>query len=753
MYYNKCYNLQILVFEGHIIMAQDEMYEVCGTVERIVYRNEENEYTVLEIGLGDDTITAVGIMPMVYEGEELKLIGTFTSHSTYGQQLSVSAFERSVPTSVLGILKYLSGGAIKGIGPSTAARLVKEFGENTLEILENDPERVSRLKGISLEKAKSFSEQLKANTSIRELLAYLGAFGIDAQDAIALWKKFGSDTIQIIEDNPYFLCTEGSNISFETADIIANKKNFAPDSNVRIRAGLAYVLRHNRRSGHTCLPQDKLTSKTAEFLQVELVCVQSALEGMINDSTLVRDIFRDREFIFLPDLYQSESYACARMKMLLRFPVAPMSNAKELIEDVEKRMGIAYAELQKEAIMQALQKGLLVLTGGPGTGKTTTLNAIISILKAKGQTVLLAAPTGRATQRMSELTGCEAKTIHRLLEVQYTKDDRPEFKKNEMNMLNCDALIVDELSMVDSLLFESVLRALPLGCRIILVGDSDQLPSVGAGNVLADLVASQVIPVVALKEIFRQSQESLIVTNAHKIVGGVMPELTVKDNDFFFLPCSNPTQARDLIISLCSERLPRSYQLSPVSDIQVLCPGRKGILGTQELNVHLREALNPPSKKKDEITFNFQTYRTGDKVMQVKNNYNITWVKESTGEYGEGVFNGDIGIIQAIDKVSKRMQIKFDDRVAVYDSDCVSDLELSYACTVHKSQGNEFEAVVMPLIKNSPYLFYRNLLYTGVTRAKKLLIMVGNRETVEHMVNNNVRTLRYSGLRWMLERE
>lgn len=734
-------------------MAQDEMYEVCGTVERIVFRNEENEYTVLELSCGDDTITAVGIMPLVYEGEELKLIGTFTSHATYGQQLTVSAFERGVPTSVLGILKYLSGGAVKGIGPSTAARLVKEFGENTLEVMENDPERVARLKGISLEKAKSFSEQLKANTSIRELLMYLGAFGISAPDAIALWKKFGNETIQIIEDNPYSLCMEGSAISFETADMIAGKKNFSSDSRVRIRAGLAYVLRHNRRSGHTCVPQDKLLSTTAAFLEVEIFKAESALESMIEDGTLVRDVFLEREFIFLPDLYQSESYTAARMKMLLRFPVAPMNDAKELIEEVENRTGIRYAKLQKEAVMQALQKGLLVLTGGPGTGKTTTLNAIISILKRKGQTVLLAAPTGRAAQRMSELTGCEAKTLHRLLEVQYNRNDQPEFKKNEMNMLNCDALIVDELSMVDSLLFESVLRALPLGCRIILVGDSDQLPSVGAGNVLADLVASEIIPVVALKEIFRQSQQSLIVTNAHKIVSGVMPQLDIKDNDFFFLPCSNPSKARELIVSLCSERLPNSYGLSPVSDIQVLTPGRKGVLGTYELNQHLREALNPPSKEKDEITFGFASFRTGDKVMQVKNNYNISWLKESTGEYGEGIFNGDIGIIQAIDKVSKRMQIRFDDRIAVYDGDCVSDLELSYACTVHKSQGNEFEAVIMPLIKNSQYLFYRNLLYTGVTRAKKLLILVGNRETVEYMVNNNVRTLRYSGLRSMLERE
>lgn len=731
-------------------MANEEMYEVCGTVERIVYRNEENEYTVLEIGCDDNNITAVGILPQVYEGEELKLIGTFTSHATYGQQFSVSAFERSVPTSVLGILKYLSGGAIKGIGPSTAARLVKEFGEKTLEVLENEPERVARLKGISLEKAKHFSEQIKMNSSIRDLLAYLSTFGIGAQDAIALWKKFGNETIQIIEDNPFSLCIEGSNIPFEVADMIAEKKDFSKDNSLRIKAGLSYVLSHNRRSGHTCLPENKLISTTANFLEVELFKVESALNDMVFDGTLARHSAEGKEFIFALDLYNSEQYISARMKMLLRFPVDPISHAQELIEDVEKRYNIQYAELQKEAILQALQKGLLVLTGGPGTGKTTTLNGIIEILKHKGQTVLLAAPTGRAAQRMSELTGCEAKTLHRLLEVQFNRDDRPEFKKNELNMLNCDALIIDELSMVDTLLFESVLRALPLGCRIILVGDSNQLPSVGAGNILADLVNSQVIPVIALTEIFRQSQQSLIVTNAHKIIHGELPKLDIRDNDFFFLPCQNPADARELIISLCAQRLPKSYGFSPLSDIQVLCPGRKGILGTKELNIALRDALNPQSKSKDEITFSFDTYRLGDKVMQVKNNYNISWLKEDTGEYGEGIFNGDIGIIEKIDKVSKRMQIRFDDRSAVYDSDCVQDLELSYACTVHKSQGNEFDAVIIPVIKNSQYLYYRNLLYTGVTRAKKLLLLVGNRETIQYMVDNNIRTLRYSGLKHML---
>ena len=734
-------------------MSKEELFEVCGEVQRILYRNEENEYTVIEIGCDEESITATGTMPLVYEGEELKLIGTFKSHPAYGEQFVVSAFERSIPKSTIGILKYLSSGAIKGIGPSTAARLLKEFGEKALDVLENDPERVAKLKGISIDKAKDFSKQMKANSSIRDLLAYLGSFDITAQDALTLWKRFGNETIQIIESNPYTLCFDGSSIPFETADSIAKSKDFENDSNLRIRAGLSYVLNHNRRTGHTCLPEDKLLKTTADFLEVEDFKAQIAMDDMVLDGTLIRDSFNSKTFIFLPDLHRSETYIAARLKMLLRCPVAPAKKIDKLIEDVEIRTGIAYAELQKKAINEALLKGLLVLTGGPGTGKTTTLNGIISILKSMGQTVLLAAPTGRAAQRMSEVTGCEAKTLHRLLEVQWTQNDQPEFKKNELNMLNCDALIIDELSMVDVYIFECVLRAIPLGCRIILVGDSNQLPSVGAGNVLSDLVTSGVIPVVALNEIFRQSQQSLIVTNAHKIVSGEMPDLNVRDNDFFYLPCQNPTDTRELIVSLCSERLPRSYGFSPVDNIQVLCPGRKGILGTYELNKALREALNPPSKAKDEITFGFSTFRTGDKVMQVKNNYNITWIKDSTGEYGEGIFNGDIGIVEKIDKVTRKMLIRFDERLAVYESDSTQDLELSYACTVHKSQGNEFDAVIIPVIKNSPYLFYRNLLYTGVTRAKKLLILTGTRESIKYMVDNNLRTLRFSGLKSMLQND
>lgn len=733
-------------------MANEGLYEVCGAVERIVYRNDENDYTVIEIGSGDELITAVGIMPMVCEGEEVRLIGTFKNHSQYGEQLSVTAFERNMPTTVLGILKYLSSGAIKGIGPATAQRLVGEFGEATIEVMENEPERIARLRGISLEKAKIFSEQLRTSTGIRELMLYLGSFGINASQAVNIWKEYGPDAQKILENDPFSLCFSGSGIGFETADLIAKKREFEPDSRVRLRAGLAYVLRHNLNSGHTCLPKDKLISTTAGFLEVEPFKVDSALNEMLFDGTLSGDVFSEREFVFLPDYYKSESYISARMKMLLRFPVSPMKDATEQIELIEKKYNIKYASQQKEAIMQALCRGLLILTGCPGTGKTTTLNGIIEILKKKGLTVLLAAPTGRAAQRMSELTHCEAKTLHRLLEVQWNRDDEPEFKKNEMNMLRCDALIVDELSMVDTMLFESMLKALPLGTRLILVGDSDQLPSVSAGNVLADLIASKVVPYVELNEIFRQSEKSLIITNAHKIVNGIVPELDRKDNDFFFLPCADPEKARDLIVDLYSRRLPQSYGFSPITDIQVLSPARKGPLGTEQLNLSLREAINPHTSDSNEITYGSRTFRIGDKVMQIKNNYDISWIRDN-GEISEGIFNGDIGTIVEIDRSSRKMKIRFDDRCATYDSECVADLDLSYACTVHKSQGNEFNAVIMPIIKNSQYLFYRNLLYTGVSRAKKLLIIVGQRSSVEYMVNNNVRTLRYTGLKNMLIRE
>ncbi|MBE6793792.1 MAG: ATP-dependent RecD-like DNA helicase [Ruminococcaceae bacterium] len=733
-------------------MIDDKLYELDCTVEHIIYRNEENGYTVIEAETESGEITAVGTMPMVCEGEQLHLIGRFTSHSSYGEQFSVSAFESIMPTTSLGILKYLSAGAVKGIGAATAARLIKAFGENTLEVMKNEPERIASIRGISLEKAKTFADQLNRAVNIRDLMAYLGSFGVNPIEAVAVYREFGNEAMNIIEENPFTLCMSDTGISFETADLIAQKKDILQDSSIRIRAGLTHILRHNTLNGHTCLPEDKLVKTAADFLSVDEEKAQAVLNELLDEQNLIKDVLRDRSFIFLPQYYESEQYISARLKMMLRFPAPAFRDAKEQIEIIESRHNIKYADKQKEAIESALQKGLLVLTGGPGTGKTTTLNAIIDVLKSNGQKVLLAAPTGRAAQRMSELTGSEAKTIHRLLEVQWDKNDKPEFKKNEQHTLDCDALVLDELSMVDDELFESVLRALPMACRLILVGDSDQLPSVGAGNVLAELIASGAIPVVGLDRIFRQSEQSLIVTNAHHIVKGEMPELTRRDSDFFFLENNNMSAARDTILGLCETRLPKTYGISPINDIQILTPGKKGILGTNELNRALQEVLNPKNEEKDEITFNNTVYRVGDKVMQVKNNYDILWTKYS-GECGEGIFNGDIGIIESVNKAQRMMRIKFDDRYANYDADCAIDLELSYACTVHKSQGNEFDFVIIPLIKNSQYLFYRNLLYTAVTRAKKMLIIVGNKETVHHMVNNNIRTLRYSGLSEFLKRD
>lgn len=732
------------------IPDNNELYELCGQVESIVYRNDDNGYTVIELADDSEMITAVGIMPLINVGETVKLYGTYKNHPSYGQQFSATACERSMPENLDGILKYLSSGAIKGIGPATAQRLVKEFGVDTLNVLENDPVRVSKIRGISADKALDISNQLSQVVGIRELMAYLSGFSIDPKNAVAIWKLYGNQAISYIEENPYILCDERLNITFDTADIIAKHQQRSDDDHFRVRAALVHVLNHNKLNGHTCLPKDKLLDVTAKLLTVELLCVQSALDDMIEDGTLVYQMLGDNEFIFTSAMHQSETYICARLQMLMRFPAMQIHNAEAKIEKIEKKDNISYATLQKNAIKEALTKGTMILTGGPGTGKTTTLNAIIRILKENGQKVCLAAPTGRAAQRMSQLCGEEAKTIHRLLEVSFDIEDRPVFKKNEHNMLNCDAIIVDEVSMVDCTLFESLIRALPLSCRLILVGDCDQLPSVGAGNVLSDLIASGVIPVIKLTEIFRQSMESLIVTNAHRIVKGDMPQLNCVDNDFFFINKRNMEDVSDTVVDLCTRRLKNTYGYSCMSDIQILSPTKKGVLGTVQLNKRIQEIINPYSESKKEVKVGFYTLREGDKVMQTKNNYNINFVKDN-GECSQGVFNGDIGILEEINTSSHTVKVRFDDRVAMYDFDALTDLELSYACTVHKSQGNEFEAVVMPVHNMPPQLMYRNLLYTAVTRAKKMLILVGDPNAVKRMVDNNRKILRYSGLKDFLK--
>ena len=733
--------------------GESTLYEMSGTVERVIFRNEKNQYTVLELNNSEELVTVVGTLPFVSAGEELKVIGVWSNHPSFGPQFKAEVCERPRPATAAAILKYLSSGAVKGIGAATAARIVETFGENSLEVIEKEPERLAQVKGVTKSKAKRISEDFQQANGIKVVMARLGKYGITPEESVRIWKRYGAHAEECIRQDPFCLCDEELDIDFARADTIAASLEMPQDDSGRIRAGILHVLRHNADNGHTCLPRDRLAQVAARMLQVEVESVGGTLRSMEETFDVQAQTFGEREFIFLPRYYQSETYSADRLKMMLRYPPQSIVGVEGAIKEVEIRENIHYAAEQKEAIVQALEKGFLILTGGPGTGKTTTLNGIIRILKNKGETVLLAAPTGRAAKRMSELTGEEAKTVHRLLQVEWDDQDNPVFSRNERNPLECDAVVVDELSMVDTLLFEGILRALPLGCRLILVGDCDQLPSVGAGNVLGDLIASGMFPVVQLTEIFRQSMESLIVTNAHRIVAGQMPELRDKAHDFFFLPLRRAESISNTIVDLCARRLPASYGYSVFQDIQVLAPSRKGELGTIELNHRLQEALNPPEKGKKELSIGGSILREGDKVMQVKNNYNLPWTR-SDGTTGEGVFNGDVGILVEIDKAAGALTVAIDDKMVLYDTDHANELELAYAATVHKSQGNEFQAVILPMFPGPQQLQYRNLLYTAVTRAKSLLILVGEEGTIKKMVANDRKTRRYSGLlRFLLAEE
>lgn len=730
-------------------MQEDKLLEMTGSVEQVIFQNEKNQYTILELNINDELVTVVGTIPWVSVGEELRVVGNWVNHPSFGQQFKAEAYERSKPTTTAAILKYLASGAIKGIGAATATKIVEEFGEHTLEIIENNPERLCAIKGITKAKAVKIGEEFQKIYGIREIMLYLSKFGITPEEAVRVWKAYGQQSAERVQEDPYCLCEDNLAIDFNRADGIAESLDKPQDDECRIRAGIQYVLKHNLNNGHTCLPTEKLITTAAKLLGVEQELITKELEYLKENSCVVVQTFNDREFTFSPKLYQSESYSAGRLNMMLRYPAQSIVGIEDYIISIENKFHIQYAQGQKQAITKALSKGILILTGGPGTGKTTTLNAIITILEIKGEKVLLAAPTGRAAKRMSELTGKEAKTIHRLLQVEWNSDDQPAFAKNEKNLLQCDALVIDEMSMVDISLFEGVLRALPLGCRLILVGDCDQLPSVGAGNVLGDLISTKMLPVVQLKEIFRQSMQSLIVTNAHRIVGGQMPELSSKNNDFFFLRYNDAKTISSVILGLYAQRLPASYGYSPQADIQVLAPGRKGELGTIELNKKLQAEINPPDKSKNEISVNGYLLRVGDKVMQIKNDYNLPWTKLD-GTTGEGVFNGDIGILLDVDKRAGTLTVQMDDRFVLYDKENAGELELAYAMTVHKSQGNEFQAVIIPMFSGAPQLSYRNLLYTAITRAKNLLILVGTENAIQKMVENDRKTRRYSGLYYFL---
>lgn len=729
-------------------MVNDET-EIIGIVEDVSVHIEETGFTVLELSSDDEFITVVGVLPDVAVGEKLTVRGNYDTHPLYGRQFKAKSFARSLPSSAQDLYKYLSAGTVKGIGPATAQKIVEEFGDDAFDILENHPEKLSKIKGISRQKANTICEEFSRQFAVRQTLIALEKFGMTARESLNAYKIFGFNAVDMIKTNPYILCAESIGVNFERADAIASTLPDKPEQMHRIRAGVLHVLRHNLGNGHTCCPRDKLALPATELLGVEEQLLREATDALISDRQLVSENLDGREFLFLPYVHRSEKNAARRIKVLCSFPPAGKPTLLQDIEDIENTLCIRYEQKQKAAIITAVEKGVLILTGGPGTGKTTTINGMISLFQKDKLRIALAAPTGRAAKRMSEITGMEAKTIHRLLEVEWDDEDNQAFSRNERNPIEADVLIVDELSMIDIQLFSSLLDALPLGCRLIMVGDSDQLPPVGAGNVLHDMIGSGMLPVVELKEVFRQAQRSLIVTNAHRIVSGENPDLTRKDGDFFFLPRRVGSQVADTVCELCANRLPKAYGYSPITDIQVLCPSRRGEMGTYNLNRRLQEVINPPDKRKNEITVGMFRFREGDKVMHIKNNYDILW-KKPDGEEGSGVFNGDIGTVESI-RPDGTTKIIFDDgRECTYFPDTMRELELAYAVTVHKSQGNEFEAVVMPVLNTPELLSYRNLLYTAVTRAKKLMIIVGNEEQVYRMARNDKKARRYSALRHFL---
>lgn len=729
----------------------DISVELSGSVEDVIYKNADNGYTVINLGCDEGLIAVVGNLGDVNEGERLSLRGGWITSPKYGRQFKAAMCERSMPKTESEISAYLGSGVIKGLGPAIAKKIVKQFGTEALDIIDNDCMQLTVIKGITSDKALYISNEYHKITGVNEVIKFLGEYNFGPAHAISVWSAFEHDSIKQIKTNPYILCTSGIDIDFRSVDRMAADLGFDAENSDRVRAGIVYVLHENANAGHTCLPTEKLRESVCDNLGIERRQFESCLDDCEEKDWVVRITLGKREFVYLPEYYLAETYIAKKLAFMLRTSAQYEKDYSDEIRGVEFSENIQYEDLQRAAISACLTGSVFILTGGPGTGKTTTLNGVIKILKAQKKRILLCAPTGRAAKRMSDLTGEPARTIHRLLEVDFTAKGELKFKRNETNPLPADVVIADEMSMVDALLMCSLVRAIKPTSKFIMVGDSNQLPSVGAGNVLKDLIASHYIPSVELKEIFRQAAQSLIVTNAHRIVNGEFPVLDDRQNDFFFMNKSLESDIAGLVIQLAKQRLPDTYGFSPIDDIQVLCPTKMGMAGTKELNKQLQSALNPPSQNKAELKFFDVIFRTGDKVMQTKNDYDVLWTKNN--EKGSGIFNGDIGIIRSVDRFSQNVTIDFEGRVAIYTSEMLRRLEHAYAITIHKSQGSEYDAVIIPITAFTHNLLYRNLLYTGVTRAKKMIIVIGTKELVKTMVDNNRKMLRYSLLRTLLEKE
>lgn len=728
----------------------DHRETLAGIVDSVIFQSDDTGYTVCEIECEDGLpAVLVGTMPYIAEGDNIIALGKWTVHSTYGKQFRVESYEKVLPTSENDILRYLASGAIKGIGPKTAEKIVEKFGSDTFDIIENHHEWLSDIPGISKRKADDINSSFIQMSGARNVMMFCSDY-FSSDLSMKIYNKWGGSAIDIIKSNPFRLCSEFVGIGFIKADSIAASCGLPYDSKSRIESGIFHLLSNAAHSnGHTCLPRKKLTDATSELLSIEFDKIDEIIAELVIMGKLIEKEFQNDYYIYDPKMRLAEEYVARKLFQLDKLCASiNKSDTEAFILKTEREAGIKYAPMQKQAIYAALNNGVTILTGGPGTGKTTIIKALISIFESIGCDVALAAPTGRAAKRMSEATGYEAKTVHRLLEMEFKSGNELKFVRNASFLLDENVFIIDESSMLDIQLTEALLLAIKPGSRIIFIGDRDQLPSVGAGNLLADLIASKKFTTVCLSEIFRQSENSMIVMAAHSINEGNCPATSNKSEDFFFMGRDNDEAIADTITQLCYERLPKKYGNELASGIQVITPSRKGVAGTESMNTLLQSVLNPPAKNKPEKKHGSRIFRVGDKVMQIKNNYSVEW--EKNGYEGIGIFNGDIGIIESIDLKNENMVINFDDRIVVYEFSMLDELEHAYAITVHKSQGSEYPIVIIPLYRCPPMLMSRNLLYTAVTRAEKMVILVGRKSVLETMVENNYHITRYTGLKEIL---
>ncbi|WP_434797786.1 SF1B family DNA helicase RecD2 [Terrisporobacter vanillatitrophus] len=725
------------------------MEKLQGMVSDIVFKNEENGYTIASLANENDEITIVGCMPTLSVGESIEIEGKWVNHKIYGSQFEVQSFIPVTPSSLEGIYVYLSSGMIHGIGEKMAKRIVDKFGVDTLDIIQNTPERLTEVEGIGMKKVKQIQESYEENRELRNIIIQLSPYGITPNYCLRIYKKYKDKSLEVINKNPYRLAEEVRGIGFRIADDIASKIGIDKYSPDRIMQGILFTLNQSLGSGHTYLPKRILIEQSVKILGVEPKHVENGIMDLAYDQKVHLENMNGEVLVYLMMYYICENGVCKEIVKLSQYETKDLHiNIEEEIKIVEKEDEISLANNQVLAVKEAINNGVIIITGGPGTGKTTTINTIIQIFENNDQKVVLCAPTGRAAKRMSETSNKEAKTIHRLLEMGFATDsDELVFFKDEEDPIDADVIILDEASMVDIILMYNLLKAVKRGTRLLLVGDSDQLPSVGAGNVLKDIIDSNVIKTVRLNEIFRQARESMIVVNAHKINNGEPLFLNVKNKDFFFLRKNTNEEILNEIIGLVSERLPKFYNFDKLKDIQVLTSMRKGDLGVNNLNIELQKYLNPPNKYKQEEQFAKRTFRVGDKVMQIRNNYTKKWETEDKSDSGEGIYNGDIGYIFHIDKDKKTVFVLFDKiKIASYKYDELDELDHSFCTTIHKSQGSEFPVVVIPIVWAPPMLLSRNLLYTAVTRAKKLVVLVGDVKYLEQMIKNNRINDRYSNL-------